>query len=266
LHKRKHVGFKRVLQHTGKPAHPGFQATQPVTLPDLLQNHALLSSKILEKGPILGHFRDYLDHGVYPFFLEGIEHYFPKLLNILEKVLYEDIPVVIGMKAANVPVLKRILWLIATSQPFTPNIERMSRNLTTSKEYVYTYLDSLERAGLLSGFLTSETGYRLARKPSKVYMKNTNMLRAVAGELGKKYQTGTVRKTFFAHQMKNAGMNIHIPSRGDFMVENQYVFEIGGSTKGKSQVKDTHNAFVTRDDIEVGFGNVIPLWLFGFMY
>jgi len=99
--------------------------------------------------------RDYLDHGVYPFFLEGIEDYLPKLLNVLEKVLYEDIPAAIAIETANVPVLKRMLWLVATSQPFTPNIERMLRNLTISKEYVYTYLDSLERAGLLSGFLPS---------------------------------------------------------------------------------------------------------------
>ena len=144
---------------------------QPVLLPDILQNHPLVASRILEKGPTLGHFRDYLD----------------------------------------------------------------------------------------PGFLPSETGYRLVRKPSKIYMEKTNLPRAVAGKLGGKDQAGTIRETFFAHQMKNAGMNVHIPSRGDFLVEGQYLFEIGGSTKGKSQVKDAHNAFAARDDIEVGFGNVIPL-------
>ena len=239
---------------------------QPVSLPELLQNHTIAASKILEEGPILGRFNDYLDHGVYPFFLEGIEGYLAKLLNVLEKVLYEDIPVAIAIKTANVPVLKRMLWLVATSQPFAPNIERMSRNLKISKEYVYTYLDSLERAGLLSGFFTSETGYRLVRKPSKIYMENTNLLRAVAGQLGGKDQAGTARETFFAHQLKSAGANVRIPSRGDFMAEGKYLFEIGGRTKGKSQVKDADNAFVVRDAIEVGFGNVIPLWLFGFLY
>jgi len=124
----------------------------------------------------------------------------------------------------------------------------------------------LLQPGLLSGFLPSETGYRLVRKPSKIYMENTNLLRAVAGEIGGKDQTGIVRETFFAHQLKNAGMNVRIPSRGDFMVDGKYLFEIGGRTKGKSQIKDTDNAFVVRDDIEVGFGNVIPLWLLGFLY
>lgn len=239
---------------------------QAVSLPELLQNHTIVASKLLKAGPILGRFNDYLDHGVYPFFLEGIDDYLPKLLNVLEKVLYEDIPAAIAIKTANVPVLKRMLWLVATSQPFTPNIERMSRNLKISKEYVYTYLDSLERAELLSGFFSSETGYRLVRKPSKIYMENTNLLRGVAGQLGGKDQVGTARETFFAHQLKSAGANVRIPSRGDFLVEGKYLFEIGGRTKGKSQVKDADNGFVVRDEIEVGFGNVIPLWLFGFLY
>ena len=62
---------------------------QAVSLPELLQNHTIVASKLLKAGPILGRFNDYLDHGVYPFFLEGIDDYLPKLLNVLEKVLYE---------------------------------------------------------------------------------------------------------------------------------------------------------------------------------
>jgi len=238
----------------------------PISFSGLLENHPALASEILKSGPILGHFMDYLDHGVYPFFLEGIRDYVPKLLNILEKVLYEDIPSAIGIKATNVPVLKRFLWLIASSQPFTTNIERMSRDLRISKEYIYTYLDALERAGLLSGLLPAETGYRLVRKPSKIYIENSNLFRAVAGELGTRDQTGTVRETFFAHQLRSAGKNIRVPRQGDFLVEDRYLFEIGGKGKSKSQIKDADNAFVVRDEMEIGFGSVIPLWLFGFLY
>jgi hypothetical protein len=240
---------------------------KPVSLPDLLKSHTSLASKILETGPILGHFKNYLEYGIYPFFLEGIEDYFSKLLNVLEKVLYEDIPTVTGIKTGNVPVLKRMLWLIATLQPFIPNIERMSRNLNISKEYVYTYLHSLERAGLLSGFLPAESGYRLVRKPSKIYMENTNLLRAVAGEVGgRDEEAGSRRETFFANQLKSVRLDVRIPTMGDFLVEGKYLFEIGGKGKGKSQIERAKNAFVVRDGIEVGFDNIIPLWLFGFLY
>ena len=50
------------------------------------------------------------------------------------------------------------------------------------------------------------------------------------------------------------------------MVDEKYVVEIGGRNKGFSQIKDVPESFVVADDIEVGFGNKIPLWLFGFLY
>ena len=241
-------------------------AFKPASLPDLLKNHAALASRILKEGPILGRFRDYLDHGVYPFFLEGVHLYHNKLSNVIEKVLYEDIPAATATKTANVPAMKRMLWLIATSQPFTPNIEKMARDLKISKPTIYTYLDFLERAMLLSGFLPAETGYRLVRKPSKIYMENTNLLRQIAGELGTREQIGTVRETFFAHQLKSAGMSLSIPKYGDFQVGNNLPFEIGGKGKGGHQLKGLSNAYLVKDDVEVGYGNIIPLWLFGFLY
>ena len=238
----------------------------PVSLHQLLKGHVELAAKVLEKGPILGHFKDYLEHGAYPFFLEGNAGYMPKLLNVIEKVLYEDIPSAIGIRMANIPVLKRLLWLLATSQPFTPNIEKMSRDLKVSKEYLYTYLDALKRAGLITGLLPAETGYRLVRKPSKIYMENTNLLKAVAGEMGMSTQVGAVRETFFAHQILSSGMHITVPTRGDFLVEGRFLFEIGGKAKKRTQIKGAEEAYVVRDDIEVGFDKDIPLWLFGFLY
>jgi predicted AAA+ superfamily ATPase len=239
---------------------------RPVSLPELIKEHVNLATEVLEKGPILGHFKDYLNHGVYPFFIEGIAAYLPKLLNVIEKVLYEDIPSAIGIRMANIAVLKRVLWLMATSQPFTPNIEKMSRDLKVSKEYLYTYLDSLERAGLTIGLLPAETGYRLVRKPSKIYMENTNLLKAVAGDMGMSTQVGAVRETFFANQVRSAGLPIAIPARGDFLVGGKFLFEIGGKTKKRTQIKEAQSAYIVRDDIEVGFDKDLPLWLFGFLY
>lgn len=239
---------------------------EPLSLKDVLRSHGAIAAGILEKGPVLGRFKEYLDHGVYPFFLEGIDVYHHKLSNVIEKVLYEDIPAVMEVRPSSIPVLKRLLWLLASSQPFTPNIERMSRDLKVSKQYIYTYLDCLERAKLASGLPPAETGFRLARKPFRIYMENTNLLRAVAGEAGLKEQSGTVRETFFAYQTRSAGLDVRIPDRGDFLVEGDYLFEIGGKGKGKHQLEKAENGFVVRDDTETGFGNVIPLWLFGFLY
>jgi len=49
-------------------------------------------------------------------------------------------------------------------------------------------------------------------------------------------------------------------------LDDKYVVEIGGKNKSFKQIKDVPNSYVIADDIEVGFGNKIPLWLFGFLY
>jgi len=237
-----------------------------ITLSDLLNEHARLASEVLIEGPVLGLFRDYLEHGVYPFFVEGIEEYPAKLRNIIEKTLYEDIASTSGIKSSNVPMLKRILWLIATSQPFEPNLVRISNNLGISKPTLYGYLDYLERAGLLSGVMPEGSGFKLVRKPVKIYIENTNLLRAIAGELSKEDSVGTLRETFIQHQLISAGLQVRIPNRGDFLVEDKYLFEAGGRRKGKKQITGKENAYIIKDDIDMGFGNIIPMWLFGFLY
>jgi uncharacterized protein len=237
-----------------------------ITLAGLLKEHARLTSEVLVEGPVLGLFRDYLEHGIYPFFVEGIEEYLAKLRNIIEKTLYEDIVSTSSIKSSNVPMLKRILWLIATSQPFEPNLVRISNNLGLSKPTIYGYLDYLERAGLLSGVMPKGSGFKLVRKPVKIYIENTNLLRAIAGELSREDPVGTVRETFIQHQLISAGLQVRIPSRGDFLVEDKYLLEVGGSCKGKKQIVGKENAYVVKDDIDMGFGNIIPMWLFGFLY
>jgi hypothetical protein len=50
------------------------------------------------------------------------------------------------------------------------------------------------------------------------------------------------------------------------LVDGKYLVEIGGKQKGNKQIYGIENSFVAADDIEYGFDNKIPLWLFGFLY
>lgn len=49
---------------------------------------------------------------------------------------------------------------------------------------------------------------------------------------------------------------------------NRFIAIVGAKGKGKSnsQIKNVENAYIAADNIENGFGNKIPLWLFGFLY
>lgn len=60
---------------------------------------------------------------------------------------------------------------------------------------------------------------------------------------------------------------VEIPIRGgDFLVDSTFTFEVGGANKDSRQIKDVADAFIAMDNIETGFLNRIPLWLFGFLY
>ena len=45
----------------------------------------------------------------------------------------------------------------------------------------------------------------------------------------------------------------------------KYTFEVGGRGKKQQQIKDVQDGYVAADDIEIGHGRKIPLWLFGFL-
>ena len=109
-------------------------------------------------------------------------------------------------------------------------------------------------------------GATLTRKPVKLYLENTNLLKTIGGEIHPEDPVGAIRESFFANQTRNAGLMLQAVRKGDFIVEGEYLFEIGGKSKSHHQISGEKQGYIVKDDIEVGFGNVIPLWLFGFLY
>lgn len=60
-------------------------------------------------------------------------------------------------------------------------------------------------------------------------------------------------------------LSVSLPGSGDFYVSRVNI-EVGGKSKNAVQVKAEPSYLVAADDIEIGFGTKIPLWLFGFLY
>ena len=242
-------------------------AFEPVSLETLLSDHSKLAMKITQElnVAIMGLFRRYLSYGVYPFYPEGEALYHRKLENILQKVFSEDIPAVTSIRPEAVPVLRRLVYLVASSQPFAPNIERMANTLDASRPSVYNYIDYLVKAGVLAALAPPGKGHKALRKPAKLYLDNPNLFSAVLGERGEEGRIGTVRETFFHHQVSS---QVHLTADPtlDFRMESGQRFEVGGRSKTSTQREGDPNAWLAVDDTEVGTGHRIPLWLFGMLY
>ncbi len=76
---------------------------------------------------------------------------------------------------------------------------------------------------------------------------------------------GNLRETFFINQFKGLH-KINLADKGDFLIDEKYTFEVGGKNKTQLQIRDVANGYLAKDNIEIGAGNIIPVWLFGFMY
>ncbi|MES2198633.1 MAG: hypothetical protein V4489_00490 [Chlamydiota bacterium] len=81
----------------------------------------------------------------------------------------------------------------------------------------------------------------------------------------KQPEIGNVRETFFL-SMLSQNHTLQLPINGDFSVDDQFLFEVEGKKKSFKQIQSEENGFLACDDMEIGIGNKIPLWLFGFIY
>lgn len=235
-----------------------------ISLPELFSQHIAMAEKFKGK-PILKYFRNYLMNGYFPFFLESIEDYTSKVNNIVEKVLFEDIAVIYNLRQTTIPILKKLLWLVATSKSLTPNVDRISKDLKVSREIIYNCLEHLAQSGLLNNVYPDAQGLKLVRKPGKIYLENTNLICAINGILKLTGDIGNFRETFFVNQtIHTHRLSLH--DHADFILNDQFILEVGGKSKNFRQIKGEENSYLVIDDIEIGFGRKIPLYLFGFLY
>ena len=151
------------------------------------------------------------------------------------------------------------LWQSFFNDPATTEIYTLS--LHDALPIVADYCLYIEEAGMIAQLRDDTGGIRGLGKVNKIYLDNTNLIYALGRE---GVEIGNVRETFFFNQLR-VNQDVITSSVSDFKIDG-YTFEVGGRKKGQKQIEGIDNAFVVKDDIEYGHGNVIPLWTFGFNY
>jgi predicted AAA+ superfamily ATPase len=240
----------------------GIKKMPIVSLDDLLTYHVSIAAEIIRDIKILPLFRQYMQTGYFPYYKEDLPTYQLRLVNTVNAVLETDLPAVEQIEYVSIQKLKRLLAVIATMTPFTPNMSALGAQVEIHRSNLPKSLYLLERARLLGLLQTAGKNPNSLNKPSKIFLDNPNL----AFALGKNNTNmGNLRETFFYNQLKVVAKITDAP-KGDFTVDDNYVFEVGGGSKTFSQIAGIPNAFLAADDIEIGFANKIPLWLFGFLY
>jgi len=233
-----------------------------VPLEDVLTHSLDVSTQVLNTCKPLKYFKQYLQEGYYPFFLEQHIDYLTQVQKVVGMILEIELPQLSNVDVANVRKLRSLLSVVSSGVPFAVDISKMAQTAELNRNTIITYLAHLHRAGLLNLLYSDVVNLKRMQKPDKIYMENSNLLHALSLTA---VETGTERETFFVNQLAYHHQ-IEYSKQGDFVIDRTYTIEVGGQSKDGKQIANVQNAFIASDDIEYALGNKIPLWLFGFLY
>jgi len=212
-------------------------------------------------------FKNYISGGLMPFSLEE-----PDVLtmqrNILEKIIYRDIPLVAKLTTDELELIKKTLNFIGKSQIDGINYSSLSNNLKITKYKAEQYITLLEKAFVINVIFPEGTN---VLKEPKIVMNLPYRL------LFKEYEDaiGGLREDFFVECMKLSGNTINYlkTNKGkktpDYLIDdngNNYIIEVGGKGKGIKQFKgiEMDKSIIFADGEKLD-GIKRPLFLAGFM-
>lgn len=235
---------------------------KPITLDEILKNHTELATKICENLKPLPEFSEYLIKGYYPYHLEYKSNYLERLKETILYVLEVDLVQLRNISPQHINQLKKLVYVLSQSVPFKPNMVKLAETVGVARNTLSSYLNYLEEAEIITQIYSEGKGDKILQKPDKLYLENPNLFHALSRA---EANIGAVRETFFVNQV-GAKFRVQYAGEGDFLVDENVVFEVGGRNKTFKQIANLPNSYLAVDDIEFGVGNRIPLWLFGFMY
>jgi predicted AAA+ superfamily ATPase len=230
------------------------------SLEEILTSHEDIVVDVISEVKPLEHFEDYLEYGAYPFFKEGINSYSDRLLEVVNTTIDSDLASIFSISYEKLDALKKVLYMLCSTTPYEVNKSKLSASAGVSWSTLSKYLDYMQKGSLLN-IVRGSKGHKTIQIPNKILLNNPNLF----GVLCAKADTGAIRESFLVSQLLTAHQ-VHYHHQGDFLVDERYILEVGGKSKDAKQIQGLASAYLAIDDIESGYDNAIPLWLFGFLY
>ena len=233
------------------------------TLEDILAHPYDLWQEVSSKCKPVVLFKEYLEKGYYPFLLEGEGEYYTKIEQVVNYIIETELPQICKVDVANVRKLQALIALICSEVPFELNANKIAAAIEIGRDTVVEYLKYLGDAKVLNLLYSDKKKIGKLSKPDKVYLENPNILYALTPT---KAEIGTLRETFAICSLSESHTVEYGKAQGDFKVDRIYTFEIGGRSKGFSQIAGVENSYIFADDWDMPDGAKLPLWMLGFLY
>lgn len=229
------------------------------SLDELLLHHSEIVQKVSEEVNVVSIFRNYLEHGCYPFYWEDPDAYLFRLENLMTDTVDIDLPAVVSSNYKMQHKIKQLLLLLATAAPEVPRMQDMSKSLKLDSARINKFMEYIEAMGIIR-LLESDAG-TVENRLRKTYLGNTNLLASLFREESRGY-TG---ETFFVDQMSNCG-SVEILSNNNFFVNGKYTFAVGDPLMDYKRIENVENAFAAVHGLPKSSGYKMPVWVLGLCY
>ena len=229
------------------------------TLEDIVENHEQIVRRILPYVSPLKYFQDYLHHGFYPFYREH-RNYSENLLKTMNMMTEVDILFIKQIELKYLSKIKKLFYLLAVNGTKAPNISQLASDIETSRATVMNYIKYLADARLIN--IVYPVGQSFPKKPPMIMVHNPNLMYAI-------YPINVEKQELMENFFLNSLWKDHLVNSGKksgcYVVNEKYQFKVCDAAK-LSRSRFSQDLIYVRYNTEVGHGNMIPLWLLGFLY
>lgn len=229
------------------------------TLEDIVENHEQIVRRILPYVSPLKYFQDYLHHGFYPFYREH-RNYSENLLKTMNMMTEVDILFIKQIELKYLSKIKKLFYLLAVNGTKAPNISQLASDIETSRATVMNYIKYLADARLIN--IVYPVGQSFPKKPPMIMVHNPNLMYAI-------YPINVEKQELMENFFLNSLWKDHLVNSGKksgcYVVNEKYQFKVCDAAK-LSRSRFSQDFIYARYNTEVGHGNMIPLWLLGFLY
>lgn len=228
------------------------------TMEEIQENRLEIAKEL---APFINFYSEFLhNYGLPAAFFEGREVY----PGVIERIVYRDLLPLKSIDAHYIDSAFKLLKFLASSKPGEVSYTSIANSIDRSVKFTIELVRLLSISGILIIVPPHGTGHKAVRGEDKILLP-LSFRNALCEYFGLPVEMGALREDFFVHHVTDAK---YLRETGrkmpDYVVGNN-VFEIGGASKGKEQIKGLKNSYVVKESLSVK-DKEIPLYLFGLLF
>ena len=250
------LSFREYLAFNTNREYPIF------SLEDILTRTEEISAEIASEIKPFKYFDNYLRMGYYPFFILGEKNYLSRMNETINMILDIELPILRNMETSSIPKIRKLLAVISKTSPCVPNVASLASHIGVARQTLLSYLKHLEEGNLIVLLYKGARGTGSLVKPDRLYLENSNLMHDL---MDHEAAPSDSLETFVLNQLKK-DHDIKLTASRDFLVDDRHTFRMCSGNRKQKRAKDEGNSYIIADDIEIGSGRLIPVWLLGFLY